>query len=128
MTYLVPYSYDPYIYYLGLRSNKTRPTHVCLYTYDFGVIYFSKDETNHLSSALGHHFKIHIDWTGILNTTTIWTAITMHVVLTYQYHNIYTRIFRSSDIHRQQNFDMSYPHMSYCDPTILPAVNDISTM
>ena len=60
---------DPHGYYTVpfktvLWSHKTRKTIFFICVDDFGVKYFTKDDTNHLLDSLKKHYAISTDWEG----------------------------------------------------------------
>ena len=48
----------------GVFAHVHRPTKFCLCVDDFGVKYFSKDDANHLLSALQELYGVTVDWEG----------------------------------------------------------------
>ena len=48
----------------GVFAHVYRPTKFCLCVDDFGVKYFSKDDANHLLSALQELYGVTVDWEG----------------------------------------------------------------
>ena len=63
ITTLAPFGYHP-IPNTNFWRHETRPTIFCLCVDDFGVKYFSKEDADHLFSALAHHYQYTVDWEG----------------------------------------------------------------
>ena len=60
---------DPHVYYpvpftTGLWALNIRRTTFCLCVDDFGVKYFTIDDTNHLLDPPKNYYAIPIDWEG----------------------------------------------------------------
>ena len=49
---------------IGMWRHHTRPTRFCVCVDDFGTKYFSKEDAEHLLTALGKNCKCTTDWTG----------------------------------------------------------------
>ena len=63
--HLKPHGYHTCPETTGLWRHKTRRTNFCLCVDDFGVKYFSKDDADHLLTALHSHYKISVDYEGV---------------------------------------------------------------
>ena len=63
ITNLAPYGYHP-IPNTNFWQHETKPTIFCLCVDDFGVNYHSKEDANHLFSALAKHYQYTVDWEG----------------------------------------------------------------
>lgn len=57
---LAPFGYHPNSN-TKFWKHETRPTIFCLCVDDFGVKYFSKDDSDHLFPALSHHYQYTVD-------------------------------------------------------------------
>ena len=64
ISHMDPHGYYPVTFTTGLWAHKTRKTKFCFCVDDFGVKYFSKDDTKHLLDYLKKHYTISIDWEG----------------------------------------------------------------
>ena len=64
VTFLQPNGYLPVPNTVGMWKHKTRKTIFCLCVDDFGIKYFSKDDIDHLLTALEKHYKVSKDWAG----------------------------------------------------------------
>ena len=58
------YGYQPVLGTTGMWEHATRRTKFCVCVNDFGIKYFSKDNTQHLLDCLGKHYKYTTDWKG----------------------------------------------------------------
>ena len=61
---LSTHGYTPIPNTIGLWKHATRRTTFCLCVGDFGVKYFSKEDADHLLTALGQKYTYTVDWTG----------------------------------------------------------------
>ena len=52
------------INWYNIWSHDTCKTKFCLRVDDFGVMYYNKEDTNHLSSSLKKYYSITVDWNG----------------------------------------------------------------
>ena len=64
VNHLHKYGYSPDKYAPNIWGHETRKTKFCLCVDDFGVKYFSKNDANHLITALQHSYDITTDWEG----------------------------------------------------------------
>ena len=63
---LRPHGYYEVPHTPGLWKHTTKPTQFTLTVDDFGVKYLSKQDADHLISALTQHYELDIDWEGKL--------------------------------------------------------------
>ena len=62
--HLAKYGYIPFKHTPGMWHHATRPLTFTLAVDDFGIKYFSRQDANHLLSALEDKYSITIDWSG----------------------------------------------------------------
>jgi len=62
--HLAKYGYVPFKHTPGMWRHSTRPLTFTLAVDDFGIKYFSKQDADHLLSALQDKYSITIDWSG----------------------------------------------------------------
>ena len=62
--HLAPHGYHSLPFSLGLWIHETRKNIFCLCVDNFGVKYFSKEDADHLLTALREKFEVTIDWEG----------------------------------------------------------------
>ena len=58
---LAKHGYRPIKHTVGLWEHDTRRTKFCLCVDDFGIKYFSKDDAEHLLTALKENYKLTTD-------------------------------------------------------------------
>ena len=61
---LLPHGYSPVTGTVGIWQHSTRRTEFCLCVDDFGIKYFSREDADHLLSAIGKHYSYTTDWEG----------------------------------------------------------------
>ena len=62
--HLKSYGYYPQQHAQNIWAHKTRRTKFCLYVDDFGIKYYSRDDAEHLISALKDAYTVTVDNTG----------------------------------------------------------------
>ena len=60
-----PNGYYPVPFTTELWEHQTRKTYFCLYVDNFGIKYFSKDDSNNLLKYLSKHYAVSTDWEGL---------------------------------------------------------------
>jgi len=61
---LAQYGYSPIVGTVGLWQHIKRPIKFCLCVDDFGIKYYSKQDVDHLLSAIGSNYQYTTDWSG----------------------------------------------------------------